>query len=259
MTPRINNTTEEHEIFLRPFVSHVIFELKFSNLFYIEDRIGDFQVKILEKYEESSLLFRRNFLVGDVGPDFNLADAVEKNSQESKKIWQFSNEISKLNITSNSLDLSTKSYKNYRSSGDDSFRSLIDFVVEKFLEVTEIPKVSRLGLRYVNLCKIQDMNTQNFNDWYKTSLPIERFKLQDIDDMSFKTDVKINNDKMIYQEGIKKIKNEWKYVLDLDGYIENIDSSLVMETADRLHSEIYTEFNKNMKEPALDYMRRENE
>jgi len=57
------------EIFPNPTVKQVIFELKFSNLFYIEDKIGDLQLKVMERFPDANLIFRRQILFADKGPE----------------------------------------------------------------------------------------------------------------------------------------------------------------------------------------------
>ena len=47
------------EIFPFPTVKHVIFQIKYPNLFYLENRIGDFQMKIINEFPDSKLSFRR--------------------------------------------------------------------------------------------------------------------------------------------------------------------------------------------------------
>jgi hypothetical protein len=48
---------EKDEVFPNPTVKTVIFQIRYPNLFYIESRIGDIQVKIMDDFPESSLLF----------------------------------------------------------------------------------------------------------------------------------------------------------------------------------------------------------
>ena len=48
------------EIFSNPTVKKVIFQIRFPNLFFIENKIGDFQLKIMGMFPESKLIFRRD-------------------------------------------------------------------------------------------------------------------------------------------------------------------------------------------------------
>ncbi|MCK7523160.1 MAG: hypothetical protein MZV64_38560 [Ignavibacteriales bacterium] len=78
------------DIFPNQSVKKVIFQIRFPNLFYIESKIGDFQLRIMEMFPSSSLLFRKQLLFADLGPDVKPADIFNKDdSQSGKKIWQF--------------------------------------------------------------------------------------------------------------------------------------------------------------------------
>ena len=44
------------EVFPNPTVKQVAFEIRFPNLFYIEDKISDLQFKVMNKFPESELI-----------------------------------------------------------------------------------------------------------------------------------------------------------------------------------------------------------
>jgi hypothetical protein len=48
------------EVFPNPTVKQVVFQVKFPNLFYLENKIGDFQMKIMKDYPKSELQYRRS-------------------------------------------------------------------------------------------------------------------------------------------------------------------------------------------------------
>jgi hypothetical protein len=47
------------EVFLNPTVEKVIFQIRFSNLFYIENKIGELQIKLMSEFPDSSIVMRR--------------------------------------------------------------------------------------------------------------------------------------------------------------------------------------------------------
>ena len=99
------------EIFPNPTLKQCVFEIRFPNLFYIENKIGDLQVLIMEKFPESALLYRRQFVIVDKGPEGKL-DVPEE--ELGRKIWQFkANEKYELNVLNNSLNITSKSHKTY--------------------------------------------------------------------------------------------------------------------------------------------------
>lgn len=247
--------SNDSEIFSKPFVKEVHFEIKFPNLFYIENKIGDFQLKILNKFPESSLAFRKPVVFADIGPEFKFDDKFSQTDMVGKKIWQFKSDHSKLDITSDSLNLSTNLYKVYDHKGEENFRSLIEFVVSKFLEVTAVPHITRLGLRYVNECIIDVKTTESINNYYNTLLPINKFKVENTDEYIIKLVHREEGYGLIYQEAIPK--NNKFILLDLDGFLENFNSSEYLAVTDKLHTLIKAEFNNYLKEPAKQKMREE--
>ena len=54
------------EIFPNPTVKQVVFQIVFPNLFYIENKIGELQLKIMTEFPESTLLHRRQFAWADI-------------------------------------------------------------------------------------------------------------------------------------------------------------------------------------------------
>ncbi len=66
-----------NEVFPNPTGKQVIFQIRFPNLFYIENKIGDFQVEVMERFPESSLTFRHQLVLADIGSSFNIEDISE--------------------------------------------------------------------------------------------------------------------------------------------------------------------------------------
>jgi len=60
----------ESEVFPNPTVSKVIFQIRFPALFYVDSRMGEFQLKVIEMFPVSALAVRRQFLIatGSVTP-----------------------------------------------------------------------------------------------------------------------------------------------------------------------------------------------
>ena len=173
------------EVFPNPTVKQVVFQLKFPNLFYLENKIGDFQMKIMKGYPKSELQYRRSVLFADLGPkgDFKPVD-----EDIGKKIWEFSSEDkgSKISITTNSLTIISEHYKTYSLDGADKFRDAIKSVVDSFIDVMGIPMFSRIGLRYIDECPVPAMDNEQFKSYYNSSFPIDRFNLTDVTVLSNK-------------------------------------------------------------------------
>ena len=56
-----------NEIFPNPTVKTVVFQIRYPNLFYIENKIGEIQLKLMKEFPESALLYRQRILLADVG------------------------------------------------------------------------------------------------------------------------------------------------------------------------------------------------
>lgn len=251
------------EIFPNPTVKQVIFQINFPNLFYLENKIGDFQLKIMEKFPESSLLYRRDILVMDVGDgkklinDKKTTEDEKQDTVNTKKIWQFrsSNDI-ELNLMSNSLDINSTRHKSY-NTGSDTFRETIVFVLKAFFELISIPVITRIGLRYIDECPLPNKNNDTLKSYYNTTFPVHRFNLEDAENMFFATSVKKEDCLLHYREQLVQVNGEYKIILDFDGAAINIDASKYLETSDKLYDIISNEYWNTVLKPVIEYMRQE--
>lgn len=251
-----------NEIFLNPTVKQVIFQIVFPNLFYMEKNIGEFQLKIMDEFPESTLLHRRQFTWADVGPDVKLTEIESKLEKEpiGQKIWQFKSPKNfQLNVMGNSLDITSSYHKTYNLEGGDKFRDIIEPVLGKFLEVVPLTTISRVGLRYVDECPIPSKENSVFISHYDSVFPIDRFNLADANEMDFKTVVKKGNYYLRYVESLRKVQDEYKLILDFDGFAINVNPRDCLMVTDELHQLISDEYEKTIKEPVKEYMRKPKE
>lgn len=245
------------EMFPNPTVKKVIFQITFPSLFYIENKIGDFQLKIMKEFPQSALIFRRQLLFVDVGPESKLAEIPSDSENETnKKVWQFKSDKNfELHVLGNSLDITSEYHKTYDIEGEDKFRDVIKFVLDCFLEVTEIPIINRIGLRYIDECPIPVKDNSTFKSYYNSNFPLDRFDLADAKEMAFRTVTKRDEYSLIYSESLQQKENEYKLILDFDGFAENIDSNDYLKVTDDLHTIISDEYEKTIKDPVYEYMR----
>jgi len=245
------------EIFPNPTVKQVIFQIKFPNLFYIENKIGEFQLKIMKEFPKSSLQFRRQLIFADLGPKVKLSDIPQDSDEEAgKKVWQFeSNKNFQLNVLSDSLDITSQYHKTYDLEGADKFRDIIEFVLKQFFETISIPIINRIGLRYIDECPIPSKDNPTFRLYYNTVFPLDRFNLADANEMDFKTIIKKGEYFLRYVESLKKIGDEYKLILDFDGFATNISPENCLQATDDLHKIISEEFEETINEPVYEHMR----
>ena len=255
-----------NEIFPNPTLKQVIFQIRFSNLFSIENKIGDLQLKIMSKFPHSALVFRRQVVFVDAGPDAKLENiGREIDDTSGKKIWQFKSDKDEiqLNILSDSLDITSQHHKTYNLGEGDKFRDTIKFVLKNFFEVIPILRINRVGLRYIDECPVPTkdgiIDDAKFKSYYNSSFPLNRFKLSKVNEMVFKAVVRRGKYNLRYSESLTKPKDEYKLILDFDGFTNNISSKDCLKVTDELHKITSTEYKKTIKEPVYEYMRHKRE
>ena len=248
------------EVFSNPTVKQVLFQIRFPNLFYIESKIGEYQLKIMKRFPESSMAFRRNFLIAEFPAEVKPEIKFDENSLGVKKVWTFksTDEIS-LNVHSDSLDISSTTHKTYNNKNHENrFRDVIEQAVEPFIELTGIPIITRIGLRYIDECPVKSMTNEFFSQYYNSTFPKDRFPISDGTKFEFKTQTKKGEHFLSFRETLTNDKEGPKYQLDFDGYSENIDSEKYLEVTDSLHDIIIKEYEASIKEPVFEYMRSAN-
>ncbi|MGD0781025.1 MAG: TIGR04255 family protein [Dehalococcoidales bacterium] len=247
------------EVFVNPTVKQVIFQMLFPNLFYIENKIGEFQLKIMNEFPESKLLHRMQFTWADVGPDSKLTDIESKLDKDTtgQKIWQFNSPKNfQINVTSNSLDISSMYHKTYRMDNGDKFRDVIELAVKNFFQVVSVPLIGRVGLRYVDECPIFSKDNDTFKSYYNSVFPIQRFNLADVEEMDFKGVIKRGDCVLRYVESLKKVEDQYLLILDFDSVRNNVNPEDVLKVTDDLHTIISEEYEKTITERVKEYMRK---
>ena len=241
------------KIFPNPTVKKVIFEARFPNLFFIEDKIGKIQLKVMDEFPESALIFQRQFMI--VSENKEEKSKTPTPEDFGKKIWQFKSEKNyQFSVTSKSISITSDFHKTYNLGDGDKFRDIIQFVIENFLSVISIPTFTRLGLRYIDHCPMPAKNNVTFSEYYDSVLPIERFNIAEAEELFFRTNSKKGHYNIIYMEEMRKIKNKHWLILDFDASGTKIPTEKYLKVTDELHKMISVEYEKTIKKPVYDYM-----
>lgn len=247
------------EVFPNATVKQVVFQLRFPNLFYIESKIADLQVDIMEKFPESELRYRKFFSLGESGQD---ADSlkIEKaiaESENSQKIWTFrSKQNYEINVLSGSLDITSKYHKSYDMGTTEKFRDVISFVLNAFFKNVPVPIIQRVGLRYIDECPVISKDNKTFKMYYNSVLPVGRFSIDKMSEAYARVTCQHEKDNLTYQEVLREQEGKWIIILDYDGFALNIEPKDCLQVTDRLHKMISKEFARSIKEPLKEYMRR---
>jgi uncharacterized protein (TIGR04255 family) len=246
-----------NEVFSNPIVKQVIFQITFPNLFFLEDKIGDFQLSIMNQFPNSELINRTEFFYADVGPEID-ENRVEKNIKKrtGAKIWKFTNADNVIvNVTTNSLDISSTSHKTYNNEGSDyKFRDTITFVVEAFLAITKIPIILRMGLRYTDEISIDEVNKDIYLSYLNTAFNTDKFDPQNAKNIQYAITTTIEDIGLNYKEILNS--KEKKILLDFDGFLVNIPAVDFIQRADQIHTLLSNEFERTIKEPVYEIMRK---
>lgn len=248
------------EIFVKPTVKKVIFQIQFPNLFFIESKIGELQIAIMEKFPESALIFQRQIVFTDINPGVNLEELQDKVAQgQSRKIWQFNSPLGyQLNVLTDSIDINSNLHKTYNNEKSDvKFRDIIEYVLKPFFLITKLPVISRLGLRYIDECSFFAKTTESFLRHFNSCFSTNRFSIEDSTEHQYKVIVKRGNHFIRYVETLNSQSNPPILILDFDGFALNVPTDRYMETSDDLHVLISNEYELTIKEPIYKYMRGE--
>ena len=249
-----------NEIFLNPTVKKVFFQITFPNLFSIESKIGDYQSEIINYFPQSSFSYKLpTIFFTDVGPEGKIVQPPQGIDDKADKIWQFKSESNyNLNISSGSLSLDSQLHKTYNNpSSEIRFRDIIKKTLEPFFKIIRIPRLNRIGLRYIDHCTAflpDPLTDSNFKNWYNTVFPLDRFSIEKTKEMGFRVVSKQKDYHIIYYEHII-LDDNVNYIIDFDGFAENVPSESYLTIADELHTIISEEFERTIKKPVFDLMR----
>jgi uncharacterized protein (TIGR04255 family) len=253
-------TTEE--IFPNPTVKQVVFQVRYPELFFLEGKIGDLQMRIMDEFPESSLFVRRQLLLTDIGPEKSLEDLdIPPELQEgTRKVWVFKSPKGyDLSVLTDSWSISSLVHKTW-NQGDDvskTFRYAIGRILTAFQEVTQVPKYTRVGLRYIDDCPLPPTrSTLAFNRYYQSTLPLQRFSLEDAVQLSTTAVVARDGVTLRFAENVSFEGDEPKMTLDFDASATEVPASNCLDVADQLHRVISAEYKESIKDPVKKIMRR---
>jgi len=244
------------EIFAHPTVSQVIFQIQFPTLLFIPAKVGDLQIRLMPRFPHTKAMSQRGFIFARSTDSDQIREIADKQrGDDIERIWTFSDDEGiTVEVKTSALTIVSKKHKSFRH-GDDSFRSLIRFVLDQFLEEIPIPLVSRLGLRYVDECPFPELTTASFKSYFNTCLPVDRFHVEDCIDMTLIAVARRESPHLRYSETIQSNDKEQKLVLDMDAFSEALPVDGIMAGLDELHRLLRENFEHTIKEPVINYMR----
>lgn len=227
--------TNYQEIFPHSPLSEVVFEARFPILFGIPQKVSDFQLSVIDEFEKAEERRVQDISIGrDEKPEL----------RASEVIWQFSHKEGDptIRLFRNKITVFSKVYECYDSENRKSFRPNIRYAVEKFLDLFQIREFSRIGLRYINKCKVEELSNDWFRRFFKPVVDIDKYPLENILEKLVIIRFKKGNQKVLLQNALVEEKGIKKYVLDFDAYEESCATESYLQITDRLHEIILREF-----------------
>ena len=242
------------ELFPYPTVKEVDFEIRYPILFSIENKIGDLQQLILNEFPEAQQAFERVFS-GVISTSKD--SGIDERPEMARKLWLFKSGTGhEVRISSNSLLIVSIQHKTYDNiNSQERFRDVIEFVTTNFFKIVNIPVIRRVGLRYIDHIPLPIKDNATLERLYHSSLPYERFPIQDVSSMVSEVRTTKGNHKLTYKEALTQVNDKDTIILDFDSFEEKILSTELLRVTDELHSIIKTEYFNIIKGPVLAYMR----
>jgi hypothetical protein len=74
--------------------------------------------------------------------------------------------------------------------------------------------------------------------------------------MDFKTVTKAGGYNLRYIESLRRVGSEYRLILDFDGFASDIAATDCLAVTDALHTVISSEYERTIRQPVYDYMRR---
>lgn len=238
-----------HEIFEKSLLVDVVFEARFPILLKIPRDIADFQESIIERFPNTNEIFEKRFF-------FNSKESSEPNTG---KIWEFINidNVTRCKVFKNKFVLSSNKYKSWSEYNSKlGFKDILDFTLQKFLEVYTIKNFSRLGLRYINKIEIEQDTSSWFKRFFIPLFNIEKYPIENLSENRVRLRVKKENSIEITIQSAFITENEKKYFyLDFDAFSVNVVIDEVNSKIESLHEFILNEFHSLITDECRKKMR----
>jgi uncharacterized protein (TIGR04255 family) len=236
--PHAISEDDLREIFPRPAVKEVAFEIRFAPRFRIKEELWRFQDQIANDYPNVS---EENFLQ----PDGRIVTANVFTNSIAQSVIKVSQE--------NFVFAATK-YATYESFKAEALRRTKDFS-----STFEIGSFQRIGLRYINHIELTSETPFPLLQRY-VNVPVrfDRFDTGKITQLLSEFRIRFETHQMTVRGALLQIPipmRTYVYVLDLDCYAEGRTVSTLQEVVDGFHHAIQVQFLQHVTEEYKQIMR----
>ena len=241
--------------FAHPTVKQVIFQIRFPKLFFMQSKIGDLQLGLMQRFPKSESVVHRAVIMAQ-GTNESLQQLLkERPDDDEARIWKFEDAKGVvIEVKLDSLTILSTKHTSYANQ-PDPFRETLSFVTAVFFKQAPIPVVARVGLRYVDECPFPTLTNDTFSRYFDSCLPVGRFPIERGVELVCRAVCPRDGGMIRYAEAVVAKDNGHVLVVDMDAFAEHVASASVLDTADKLHQIVRREFEATIKEPVLHYMR----
>lgn len=235
-------TEKKHESLPSNYLKSVSYEIRFVPLLIIQDEIGKFQKEIRQDYPK----LEKGFQI----------TGVSSRIQEEFIEWIFTSEDGNdiIRIGMSRIAFISKAYTTF-----EEFWRKSEKIIKSFLDVFNITKFTRIGLRYVNTIpmKGKEMDTEKFLKWIKPL--IHEDALKEFPPFTFNIDYR--KEFVDYKTATRNVfglGNGGKlfYQIDIDSYIETeTKENDIKKHIDKLHELNNDEFYRNVTDEFIDKLK----
>jgi uncharacterized protein (TIGR04255 family) len=252
-----NRPSKTHSSPLRhPPLSEVVFEITFNTRVYaVENRIADFQQRVMETYPDSADEFVLHIPPAvafgkSAKPENNLTPVrsfVFKNAQGTRTV----------RVSVMGLNVTVSDYLHF-----DDYKTTLMAVLGPAVEIFELSNIQRVGLRYVNKIAIPPKNASTTYHQYVRS-PIDSDVFAPHSLKSFLTEISlelVHATRLTIRSGLlpeQPDADSRTYLLDLDCSCQesiSLDAGKISTVLDEYHETIETEFKRAMTKKLWDFM-----
>ena len=207
----------------------------------------------MDDFPKSSQILEEPIIIGVVQKTLT-----DEEKPKPTQIWQFESENgkNKIMVRPNRLNIISHEYKSYNSpTVKKRFRDLIESITTTFLGKVPIRKFSRIGIRYIDHCPLEEKSSGYFKRFYVPIFDTDNYDIENIIENHVAIRIKKGDYYLLFQCGIQKFGDVYKYVLDYDGYAQDIETRNFINITDELKKMIKKEYYSNITEEFKEYMR----
>ncbi len=221
----------------------VTWEIRFPVQLKILRILDKFQELVQDRYPVVNVINEEQFRLPQPGTPRFVGQFYEFRTE--------SGDIS-IRIGSDRFALLNKKYTNFTELFEEIQGQVKNF--QLFFDGAEKLPITRLGLRYVNLCKIPENNLQNYDNYFVTPLNTIFKGFSEINECSLKVQERyINNISLSTNYGIvETASRELSILMDFDAFRDNSSGDLTLSEClnltSHLHSTIKEKFSSLIKE-----------